>query len=100
MTEKERSVKSCREIREKPFLTIDTIKFKTCPGNFTSASVIAWLTHHESFRRGVLPFPGALLDQPNKVIELFGQFDSHYAEQAEASRKKAAMQAAKGKARG
>lgn len=68
-------------------MKIDSIGYKTCPGNLASPTVISWLGHHESFRRGVLPFPGSLLDQPNKVIELFTEFDNYYAERAIAQAK-------------
>lgn len=98
MVEKERSVKSCRDIRREPFLNIEkTIFFKTCPGNFSSPSVVSFLTVHEAHRKGCLPYPGSFQDQPNKVIELFNCFESHYADEAEKARKAAAM---KGKRRG
>lgn len=73
-------------------MKIETIGYKTCPGNLASPAVLSWLDHHESFRRGVLPFPGSLLEQPNKVLELFGAFDNYYAERAAAELK--AQQAA------
>jgi hypothetical protein len=52
------------------------------------------------YQKGVLPFPGALSDQPNKVVELFRTIDSHVAEKTEKQIKKMeSKQRAKGAVR-
>ncbi len=97
MVEAERQVKACREIRKEPFLNIEKkIFYNTCPGNFHSPAIVSYLSVHEAYRKGTLPYPGAFQDQPNKVIELFNCFDAYYADEAEKARKAAAM---KGKVR-
>jgi hypothetical protein len=99
MTAKERGIKACEEVRKEPFFNIDRqIYFKTCPGNFVTQSVLHWMGVHESFRKGIMPYAGGFLDQPNKALDLFKMFDAFYAEQALERMKKQA--ASKGKRRG
>lgn len=73
MTANSRASKFCTSLSpENTFIAeLDFIKFRTCPGNFTRPEILSWLTAFQRYKAGVLPYPGALLDQPNKVIELF-----------------------------
>lgn len=71
MLEKERQAKACKEVRPSPFLKVGKISYSTCIGNFYNASVIHLLTAFAAYENGVMPYSGSLMDQPNKVIEVF-----------------------------
>lgn len=48
---------------------LDEIKFSRCPGNFYNPGYAHLLDVHRNFRKGVLGFPGGLMDQPAKYID-------------------------------
>lgn len=55
--------------------------FQRCPANFQSTLVLSWMMAHAAFRnQGVLPYPGSLMEQPNKIMEIFGIMDTVKAE--------------------
>lgn len=43
--------------------------FNTCLLPQITRESIQWLELHEHYRRGVLPFAGGLMDQPNQYFE-------------------------------
>ena len=43
---------------------------------------------HDNYKRGILPFPGSMSDQPNKIIEIFLVLDQLQQEAEEKMRKK------------
>lgn len=53
----------------------DEIFYYRCPGNFFSRSVTSIMELWNSFQNGVLPFEGSLVDQPAKIMEIFGVLD-------------------------
>lgn len=67
------------------------LRFRKCPGNFFSFSSLNILEMHNSFEGGVMPYPGAFADQPNKVIEAFRIISVHKANMREAARQRAEM---------
>ena len=99
MLQASRDSKGCFGVKDYKVLSLsDGISFKTCPGNFYSKEVAGLLEAFRSYERGVMPFQGALFDQPAKVIEVFGLFSTHRAEQAEqASRRKAMKERSRGR---
>lgn len=67
------------------------LRFTTCIGNWSSDAWAHWLELHEAYRRGILPYPGSISDQPNKVIEIFRVIDGWQTErQIEAAKKQEA----------
>ncbi|MEE8599306.1 MAG: hypothetical protein V3S69_07370, partial [Dehalococcoidales bacterium] len=58
----------------------DTIFPKTCPGNIVDYGVISMLPMWDSYKSGVMPYPGSYSDQPAKLMEIFGVFDQWYTE--------------------
>lgn len=75
--------------------------FKTCVGNYFSPWLPQWIEAYQMYQKGVLPFPGALTEQPNKVVELFRVIDSHVSEKTEKQIKAMnSKQRAKGAVRG
>lgn len=42
-----------------------------CVGNFWSAGASFWFDQYRHFKAGMLPFPGTVLQQPAKVMEIF-----------------------------
>jgi late competence protein required for DNA uptake (superfamily II DNA/RNA helicase) len=75
--EREQEAKACRSLKPEPFAEIDQqIFFTTCPGNFSYPEVLNWRAAFMRYQQGILPFPGSLMDQPNRVIELFQLFEA------------------------
>jgi len=102
MLAKVRSNMGCQEMKSQPIHKIgDEISFRTCIGNFVRPQVYALLNAHHRFSQGVMPYAGGLMEQPAKVIEIFGVIDSHRADTAQRERAKAERAARKpGGARG
>lgn len=48
---------------------LDEISYSKCPGNFYNVGYALLLDVHKNFRKGVMAYPGGLLDQPAKFIE-------------------------------
>lgn len=73
MRQKERDAKFCKtEAASYVHKIKDNIFFKSCIGNYYSQSVIMMMNAYLYFdQQGVLPFPGSLMEQPNKAIEVF-----------------------------
>jgi len=53
------------------------IKYRTCPGNFYDLSLPHLLALHKQYENGVLPYPGSLMDQPNKILEVFDVIEEY-----------------------
>jgi hypothetical protein len=93
MTQKSRDVKGCFEVKKKPMHTImisegkESIKFSKCIGNFFDLSVLSLMEMQRQYDKGVLPFPGSLSQQPNKVIEAFAVIERYKFEKLERDRK-------------
>ena len=81
--------KACATQMQKPvhFIASD-LAFKTCPGNYYAPYLSTWLEAHQAYQKGILPFPGTLVEQPNKVMEVFRMIDSHINEKTERELKK------------
>jgi len=47
------------------------IWFKKCIGNYFLQSTSFYLELFKQYENGVMPYCGALVDQPNKIIEIF-----------------------------
>lgn len=73
--------KGCSTVLEKPFSSWnDDIKYKTCPVNFYDQSVVTYIDLFRQFDKGLLPFTGGLLEQPNKIMEIFNLIETLKAE--------------------
>ena len=66
-----------------------------CLGNYYRASTGYWFRAFRQYQAGVLPFAGALMDQPAKVLDIFAVFESLEYDKAEAARKNAERKAKK-----
>lgn len=67
--ERNRRSKGCFDYTTKTFL-VENAKYYSCIGNFVKP--IDYLV--ESFvqyEKGIMPFEGGILEQPNKIIEVF-----------------------------
>jgi len=47
----------------------DTFGYSKCVGNYFSHSALQWIEAHQLYDKGILPFPGGFMDQPNKAVE-------------------------------
>jgi len=89
MTKRLRQSMACQETRKEPLHRLGKdLSFATCPGNFYSAQATHWISVHRKFEAGVMPYPGGLLDQPAKAIEIMNVISSHYAERMKAEQDK------------
>jgi hypothetical protein len=61
----------CDTIDEKPKYRIDNINYHTCFCNFKHPSIYLFLNLHRQYEKGMLPFEGSLVDQPNYIMEVF-----------------------------
>jgi len=78
MLEKERRLKGCETILDAAVHRIGKdLSFRTCIGNFVDKSVYSYLDAHRKYEAGILPYPGALMDQPAKILEVFQVIDAH-----------------------
>jgi len=103
MTERVRQASGCYGAKGATLHSIgDEIRFSTCIGNFYRPQVASLMESHRKFEAGTLPYAGGLMDQPNKVIEIFGVLTAHRLERQAAEQRKADMlaRAPKGAKRG
>ena len=63
--------KGCFEISGNTLHKLDNLEYTTCVGNHVSESVIFWIEAEGRYNQGVLPFPGSMVDQPAKVMDVF-----------------------------
>lgn len=54
----------------------DEFTFSLCPGNFYNPGYANLLDSHRMFRKGVLAFPGGLMDQPSKYVTTMNFLES------------------------
>lgn len=94
MTARVRLGMACEEIRAEPIHHITSasgqreISFATCIGNLYRPGIVRWAEAYALYERGILPFPGPLMDQPNKVIEIFRVIENHRQAQADRAARK------------
>ena len=82
----------CREVKAQVIHRIgDDLGFKTCIGNFARPQLHAFIGAQRRFEQGMMPYSGGLMEQPAKIIEIFGVIESHNAERAERERAKAEL---------
>lgn len=49
---------------------IDNIRYDSCIGNY-AVPIEYYIEAFRLYEKGILPFPGGLADQPNKIIAIF-----------------------------
>jgi len=94
ITEKVRRIKNCEVVGEQYIHQIlqgnTQMMFSTCPGNFFSQSAMSWVEMSHSMEKGILPYPGGYMDQPNKAIEVLRIIQTERMSQMEKKRKEMA----------
>ena len=101
MTAKMRKDKACEEVKAAPIHRMgQSLTFKTCPGNFVRPAVVRFLDAHAQYDKGVMPHAGGMMDQPAKLIEVFGVISSTQAEMREAQEKREQLAKKRGAFRG
>lgn len=72
MIAKSRFQKGCEQSFEKPIHRVMTgLQFRNCPGNYNTPMAAKFLEMFEAYSRGILPYPGALSEQPKRIMEIF-----------------------------
>jgi hypothetical protein len=76
--EKFRAVRGCETPAVQTVYSLDNdrLKFKRCVGNYVSSGIVKWVSLSDQYAKGIMPFRGALTDQPAKVIELFSLIET------------------------
>lgn len=59
----------CDTMSDIPIYQIDNIQFNTCPCNYRHPHMEFIMQAEAAYDKGILPFPGALIDQPAYIIE-------------------------------
>lgn len=94
-TDRMRVVKGCEGISGNVIHRIKlddsggSLGFRSCVGNYFDASVPGLIEAQRAYERGVMPFPGAMLDQPAKMIEIFSVIEGHRLERMESLQREA-----------
>lgn len=92
--ETSREKKMCEKVSTNVHFKLDQdLHFKTCPGNFYRPEIIPLLEMFRSYEAGVMPYPGSLSEQPNKLIEAMGVISQYKHMVKENERRRAAMKA-------
>lgn len=63
----------CGVYRHEHRYDIDGIRYHECVCGFRNPSIGLYLDLEDKFSKGVLPFEGAYMDQPAKVIEIINR---------------------------
>ncbi len=97
----QREAKWCEKLSPNVHWEIDSdLRFRKCPGNYYSQVALNWLEMQQAFELGVMPYPGSLADQPNKIIEAFRVISDYRRKQADNARRKAESEALRRKLSG
>lgn len=68
-----------------------------CLGNYYTPNIGLLYRAYQQFEKGVMPFEGPFLEQPARMIDMFGVFESLEAERQEAANKNAERKANRGR---
>lgn len=71
--------------------------FRRCIGAYFSMEAMQWVKLHAQFEKGILPYPGSLMDQPAKAIEAFNLISTMKIERDEKIQRQQANQSPSGK---
>ncbi len=58
--------------------TFNNLKFHTCVGNFYSEAAQDLIKLYTVFEDGMLPFSGAITEQPAKIVDAFSKLEYYY----------------------
>ena len=51
--------------------------YRTCPGNVFHSDAVFIIELYREFQKGIMPYPGSLVEQPAKVMEAFSVIDGY-----------------------
>lgn len=72
MIMKMRKIKGCFDEYPAVKYKVENVNYKTCIGNFFDKTVVDLYEAFNNYERGVMPFSGSYMDQPAKIVEVFG----------------------------
>jgi hypothetical protein len=96
---KSRDNKGCFSVRDIDLHRVDDVAFSTCVGNVASPGFNFVIELYSKYAKGILPFDGALADQPNKLIEAFAVIEDWGFKKSEEQEKKRDLRNGLGKNR-
>lgn len=88
MSDKWRDRKGCFAKDDRVRHRIGNLSFSSCIGNFYDRSVIYLYDLQDKYEKGIMPYKGALTEQPAKIIEAFGVIQAFNNERMEREVKK------------
>jgi hypothetical protein len=86
--QKHLEIKRCNVTRDKPFVTIDNVTYYRCCCQYSNPRFHLYLAMFSLYQKGVLPFPGSLIEQPAYIVEIMSLFSEQQQKAEEAEHKK------------
>ncbi len=77
ITQANRTRKGCFGIIPNTLHKFEDLEYSTCVGNFVSESALFWVEAEARYNQGVMPYPGSLVEQPAKVLDIFSCIAAH-----------------------
>lgn len=94
-TKMNRRYKACETIEDRVVHQIVQdgmlLSYNTCIGNFFSTGAVMWVEAFRKFDKGIMPYQGGYMEQPNKAIDIFRIIESDHLRRADKQRKKQAL---------
>lgn len=81
---KTRTLYGCERVTAHRVFKNNDFIYTKCPGNFYSYRAAHFLEVFVHFDKGVLPYPGGLMDQPAKIMDIFSVISAHRQDKLEA----------------
>lgn len=76
MIYKQRKVKGCFDALEKVRYPTDHVSYFKCIGNFRATNFDYLMSLFQSYKKGLNPFGGPIIDAPNKFVEICNLLDN------------------------
>ncbi len=76
---------------------VEVFRLDRCLGNYYTPAVGFWFRAYRMYQNGIMPFEGAMMDQPAKALDVFGVFEGLEYEKQEAARKNAERKQKRGR---
>jgi hypothetical protein len=74
---KYRKLQGCFGRTRRDGYRFDGYIYSTCPGNVFDYSSLFIIELYREYQKGIMPYPGALVEQPAKIMEAFQVIDGY-----------------------
>jgi len=76
--DRERKYRGCNGEPEQPYY-LDNVKLKRCPLKLVHPGTFQYFDYYKYYRKGFLPFPGTINNQPGKLLDVFSIIENEEA---------------------